>query len=62
MTLLTFVLSAIVTLLAPGTHRDLAPADVVGPIGEVVQSTPTPAPKATPQGVVGPIGEAVAVR
>jgi hypothetical protein len=59
MTLLTFVLSAIVALLAPGTHRTLAPADVIGPIGEVVQATPAPAPKATPQDVVGPIGEAI---
>jgi hypothetical protein len=57
MTLITLVLFAIGALLSPlgGAVR---PADIVGPIGEVVASpAPHPTATVTPQDIVGPIGE-----
>jgi hypothetical protein len=58
MTLITLVLSAIGVLLNPVGGGTAAPADIVGPIGEVVApATPAPAPTPAPQDIVGPIGE-----
>jgi hypothetical protein len=58
MTLITLVLFAIGALLSPVASGTVSPADIVGPIGEVV-ATPAPQPPArvTPQDIVGPIGE-----
>ncbi len=56
--MIMFLLSAFIALFAPAAPRT-APADVVGPIGEVAATIPTPAATVIPLDVVGPIGESV---